>query len=117
MLKQKVSTLSGGMKRRVNLAAALLGEPRILVLDEPFAGVDAEHVDGMLAVLSDMAKNGVAQLISGHSPDMILPILNKVIVLAQGEIAFCGSVESFMAASRDGTAAGAMKSILQGKPS
>ena len=55
---KKVAELSGGMKRRVNLAVALLGDPELMVLDEPFAGVDTDNTDGIEKVLKEMAERG-----------------------------------------------------------
>lgn len=112
--RQKVSTLSGGMKRRVNLAAALLGESRLLVLDEPFSGVDAENIDGMLGILSDMADRGVTQMISGHSPDMLMPLIDRVMVLSNGHVAFLGEKEDFMKRANGGSAADALRNVLGG---
>jgi ABC-2 type transport system ATP-binding protein len=65
ILKKRVSSLSGGMKRRVNLAVCLMGAPKLLILDEPFTGVDMENADKMTALLKELAGDGIAQVISG----------------------------------------------------
>lgn len=62
----RVGALSGGMKRRLHVAAATLGDARILLLDEPFAGVDAESTKLLLRSLAEMKARGVAIVMSFH---------------------------------------------------
>lgn len=93
---QKISTLSGGMRRRVNLAVALLGKPTLLVLDELYSGVDTENIKIIQETLASMAQNGVSQIISGHSPEMILPYATHVMMLSHGEISFYGDRDAYL---------------------
>ncbi|MEL7602974.1 MAG: ABC transporter ATP-binding protein, partial [Bacillota bacterium] len=65
--KKRVRTLSGGTKRRVNLAAALVNDPALLILDEPLVGVDILHTANILGLLKSRADDGAAIVISGHS--------------------------------------------------
>lgn len=111
--KKRISTLSGGMKRRVNLAVALLGEPALLVLDEPFVGIDTDNIDGIEKILRTMAENGIAQIISGHSPDQLLPFLDQVMVLSQGQIVYRNDKNAFMQ-SAAGSTNQALKKIIHG---
>lgn len=112
LLGKRVKALSGGMKRRVNLAVALLSDPELLVLDEPFSGVDAEHTDCMLELLIEKRRLGVTQILSGHSPGTLLPLISKVMVLSEGRVAFFGDTASFLARSDDVNADRALKNIL-----
>ena len=95
--KKRVRDLSGGMKRRVNLAAALLGAPTLLVLDEPFAGMDFEAIENTLSLLAEQKKKGVSILLSDHSASRPLPLLDKVMVLREGKAVYCGFREDFLA--------------------
>jgi len=113
--KKKVSTLSGGMKRRVNLAVALLGQPELLVLDEPFAGVDADNTDWIETKLREMADGGVAQIVSGHSPDQIMPLIDSILVLSRGETVWYGSKETFLAEAEGVGVNRKMQSIIRGE--
>lgn len=113
--KKKVSALSGGMKRRVNLAVALLGEPELLVLDEPFAGVDTDNTDWIEQKLREMADGGVAIIVSGHSPEQMMPLLDRILVLSDAEAVWYGDKESFL---KDAETIGAnrkLQSIIRGE--
>ncbi|NCB50664.1 MAG: ABC transporter ATP-binding protein [Clostridia bacterium] len=110
--KKRVRELSGGMKRRVNLAVALLGSPSLLVLDEPFAGMDFEVIDNTLSLLAAQKAKGVALLLSDHSASRPLPLLDKVMVLREGIAVFNGSRGDFLALSSG--ADDALRLILAG---
>ena len=84
-LRKRISALSGGMKRRVNLGVALLGEPVLLVLDEPLAGVDAENTEIILDFLRERKSSGNTIVISGHDPG-VLSIADKELRLDQGRV-------------------------------
>ena len=84
-LRKRVSALSGGMKRRVNLGVAMLGEPQLLVLDEPLTGVDVENTQIILAFLKERKNSGNTIIISGHDPG-VLTIADKVLRLDQGRV-------------------------------
>lgn len=115
--RKKISELSGGMKRRVNLAVALLGEPELIVLDEPFAGVDTDNTDGIEKKLRELADGGTAQIVSGHSPEQMLPLIDKVMVLSCGEIAYLDDKDEFIRASEGVGINQFMQSIIHGKVS
>lgn len=110
---KKVSALSGGMKKRVNLAVALLGSPELLILDEPFAGVDAENCAGILQFLGEKAAAGTAQIISGHSAEQLMPLMTDVMVLSLGKILYLGEKDAFLAQTEHGDA-GAVQRLLRG---
>ena len=113
--KKKVSELSGGMKRRVNLAVALLGDPELMVLDEPFAGVDTDNTDGIVNVLKELAKHGTAQIVSGHSPEQMLPLIDRVLVLSCGQIAYLGDKQEFLRAAENVGVHQLMQNIIRGE--
>ena len=112
---KKVAELSGGMKRRVNLAVALLGDPELMVLDEPFAGVDTDNTDGIEKVLKEMAERGTAQIVSGHSPEQMLPLIDRVLVLSCGKIAYFGDKEEFLRAAEGVGVNQLMHNIIRGE--
>jgi ABC-2 type transport system ATP-binding protein len=115
--RQKVSTLSGGMKRRVNLGVALLGYPSLLVLDEPFSGVDIDHREIMQLFLKQLASLGVSQIISGHSLEDLLPLADQIMVLRGGQTVFYDDVGVFRQwmADASGQASLAFRSMINGK--
>lgn len=113
--EKKVSELSGGMKRRVNLAVALLGEPELIVLDEPFAGVDTDNTDGIEKVLGQLAASGTAQIVSGHSAEQMLPLIDKLLVLSLGQAVYFADKQSFLSQA-DGIGINQfMQNIIHGK--
>lgn len=114
---KKVAELSGGMKRRVNLAVALLGEPELIVLDEPFAGVDTDNTDGIEKRLRELADGGVALIVSGHSPEQMMPLINKVMVLSRGEIVYFDDKEALVSAAEGIGVSQMMQNIIRGKVS
>ena len=95
---KKVSKLSGGQKRRVGLAQALIGEPRILVLDEPTTGLDPVQRADLRRTLSVAGGRG-AVLLSTHQTEDVAALCERVIVLADGRIRFDGAVDDLIAAA------------------
>jgi len=90
--KKKIKHLSGGMKRRVNLAVALLNKPQAIIMDEPLAGVDTEHQASMITYLRELAQAGVTQIISGHSAEQLTPLVDTVMLLRKGQVVYWGDV-------------------------
>ena len=80
-LKKKINTLSGGMKRRVNLAMTLINEPKLLVADEPFAGLDSIQREKVIVYLTKLAKQGVTQIISSHIDESLEKLSDNIIYL------------------------------------
>ena len=95
---KKVSKLSGGQKRRVGLAQALIGEPRILVLDEPTTGLDPVQRADLRRTLSVAGGRG-AVLLSTHQTEDVAALCERVIVLADGRVRFDGAVDDLVAAA------------------
>ncbi len=88
---KRVGKLSGGQRRRVALAQALLGAPRILVLDEPTTGLDPAQRASLRQTLSVIAADA-AVVLSTHQTEDVAALCERVVVLAAGEVRFDGSV-------------------------
>ena len=86
----KIRKLSGGMRRRVALAQALLGHPELLVLDEPTAGLDPEQRMRFREVVSAIAAEHTV-LLSTHQTDDVAALCDRVLVLSEGAVRFDGS--------------------------
>ncbi|SOC88044.1 ABC-2 type transport system ATP-binding protein [Curtobacterium sp. 314Chir4.1] len=85
-----VEKLSLGNQQRVQVAAALAHDPEVLVLDEPFSGLDPMAVDVVLAVLREAAAGGVPVLFSSHQLDVVERLCDDVVVIAGGTIRAAG---------------------------
>ena len=88
-----VEALSLGNQQRAQIAAALVHDPEVLVLDEPFSGLDPIAVESVLAVLKDRADAGVPVLFSSHQLDIVERLCDDLVVIADGEIRASGSRE------------------------
>ena len=86
----KIRRLSGGMRRRVAVAQALLGDPRLVLFDEPTAGLDPEERLRFRAVASDVGSRH-AVVLSTHNTDDVAALCDRVVVLLEGRVAFGGS--------------------------
>jgi len=86
----RVSHFSGGMKRRLNLACAVLHEPRLLLLDEPTVGVDPQARQRIWDMLEGLRKNGTALLHSSHQLDEVETTCGRVVILDQGSVRWAG---------------------------
>src|SRR5207302_8776441 len=84
--KSKIVTLSGGMKRRVMIAKALVHEPQVLFLDEPTAGVDVELRQGMWQVVRELRDSGVTIILTTHYIEEAELMADRVGVINKGEI-------------------------------
>jgi ABC-2 type transport system ATP-binding protein len=89
----ELQALSHGNQQRLQLAAALVFEPQILVLDEPFAGLDPVAVDVMTAVLRERADAGLPVIFSSHELDLVERICDRVAIIDHGRRLACGTVD------------------------
>lgn len=88
-----VEALSHGNQQRVQLAAALVHDPELLVLDEPFGGLDPIAVDTMSEVLREQAAAGKAVVFSSHQLDLVEDLCEEVAIINAGRIVLSGNVE------------------------
>jgi ABC-2 type transport system ATP-binding protein len=88
---QPVRTLSGGMQRRLNLVASLLHQPRLLLLDEPTAGVDAPSLEHIEAVLRDQCANGTGILLVTHDLELVERLSHRAVVMVGGRVVLEGT--------------------------
>ena len=88
-----VEKLSLGNQQRVQLAAALVSRPEVLILDEPFSGLDPVGVDSLAQGLLDQAKEGVPVVFSSHQLDLVERLCDSVGILARGRMVATGTVE------------------------
>ena len=97
--KSKLEELSHGNQQRVQLAAALVHDPRLLVLDEPFSGLDPIGIETMTDVLRDRTKAGVGVIFSSHQLDLVEDVCEDVVIIARGRIVAAGPIEELKSAS------------------
>jgi ABC-2 type transport system ATP-binding protein len=90
----KIEELSHGNQQRVQLAAALLHEPELLVLDEPFAGLDPLAVHTLVDVLRGEASRGAAVLFSSHQLELVADICKEVAIIDHGRIVATGDLDA-----------------------
>jgi ABC-2 type transport system ATP-binding protein len=93
----RLDALSHGNQQRVQLIAALVGEPDLLVLDEPFAGLDPIAMDAMGGLLSDVAARGVTVLFSSHQLDLVQDLCQDVVIIDHGRIVLAGDLAKLRA--------------------
>jgi ABC-2 type transport system ATP-binding protein len=89
----KVEALSHGNQQRVQLAAALVHDPEVLVLDEPLAGLDPTGVDAISEVLVEQAHSGRCVLFSSHQLDLVEDLCESVIIIDHGRLVASGDVD------------------------
>ncbi|PIE51137.1 LPS export ABC transporter ATP-binding protein [Candidatus Fermentibacteria bacterium] len=91
--KQKAYTLSGGERRRVEIARALVTDPGFLLLDEPFAGIDPIAVAEIQGIIRTLAERGLGVLITDHSVRETLAITDRAYIMFDGRVLISGSAE------------------------
>ncbi len=86
ILKQKVSTYSGGMKRRLNIGAALLHQPKLVVLDEPTVGIDIVARNQILDAILKLKEMGITVIYCGHYMEEVEKICDRICMLHNGKV-------------------------------
>jgi ABC-2 type transport system ATP-binding protein len=89
----KVESLSHGNQQRVQLAAALLHDPELLILDEPLAGLDPSGIDTISEVLVERARRGCGVLFSSHQLDQVENLCESVVIIDHGHLVTSGTVD------------------------
>ena len=94
--KSKYKTYSLGMKQRLGIAAALLPNPKLLMLDEPTNGLDPEGIQEVRALLRSLADNGTTVFVSSHLLSELEIISDYLVMLRKGEVVFTGKISDLM---------------------
>ena len=89
--------LSGGERRRVEIARALAAEPRFMLLDEPFAGVDPLSVLDIQRIIRELTQRGIGVLITDHNVRETLGVCSRAYIVNQGTVIAAGSAEEVLA--------------------
>lgn len=91
-----VQALSWGMKRKLCLAAALLDEPQVLLLDEPFSGLDYYGIREMRAAIRENREAGLTQVVTGHDLECFVDLVDDLTVLDTGRLVLHGAPETVL---------------------
>ncbi len=94
--KSKAGDLSGGERRRLEIARCLVSQPQIIMLDEPFAGIDPVTVQSIQIVIKELSQQGIAVLITDHAAREILQVTDRTYVVSAGQILCSGSAEEIV---------------------
>ena len=97
--RDKISSLSGGMAQRVQLAAAMVHGPDLLVLDEPFAGLDPVAVQFLSEVVTEHTRAGRNLLFSSHQLDLVEDLCESITLLSRGRVVLHGDLRTLKAQS------------------
>ena len=87
--KKKIKTYSGGMKQRLGIAQALLNEPKLLILDEPTAGLDPKERVRFRNLIESLGKESIV-LLSTHIVSDIEHIADEILMIKEGRLIYCG---------------------------
>jgi ABC-2 type transport system ATP-binding protein len=98
--KSKYKTYSLGMKQRLGIAAALLPNPKLLMLDEPTNGLDPEGIQEVRALLRSLADSGTTVFVSSHLLSELEIISDYLVMLRKGEVVFAGKIEELLLAQQ-----------------
>jgi lipopolysaccharide export system ATP-binding protein len=94
--KSKAYALSGGERRRLEITRALVTEPKFMMLDEPFAGVDPIAVHDIQTIVSGLRHRGIGVLISDHNVEQTLDIVDRAYIMFEGKVQVSGSVRELV---------------------
>jgi lipopolysaccharide export system ATP-binding protein len=88
--------LSGGERRRLEITRALVGQPKFMLLDEPFAGVDPIAVHDIQQIVSDLRRRNIGVLISDHNVEQTLDIVDRAYIMYDGRVRVSGTVSELV---------------------
>jgi lipopolysaccharide export system ATP-binding protein len=93
---QKAWTLSGGEKRRLEVARCMIGSPKLIMLDEPFVGIDPITVGDLKVIIRKLVDRGIGVLITDHNVRETLPIIDRAYLIYDGRIIVEGSADQLL---------------------
>jgi ABC-2 type transport system ATP-binding protein len=96
VLRKKVSSYSGGMKRRLNIGAALLHEPKIIIMDEPTVGLDVDSRNQILNTVTELKRQGAGIIYAGHYMEEMERIIDKICVIDRGKCILFGDKDELL---------------------
>ena len=96
LAKQKAFTLSGGERRRLEITRALATNPKFIMLDEPFGGVDPINVNEVQQIIANLRDRGLGILITDHNVRETLAVVDRAYLICNGEILFAGSGDQLL---------------------
>jgi lipopolysaccharide export system ATP-binding protein len=94
--KSRAFQLSGGERRRLEITRALVTEPKFMMLDEPFAGVDPIAVHDIQSIVADLRTRGIGVLISDHNVEQTLDIVDRAYIMFDGQVKVSGTVRELV---------------------
>jgi lipopolysaccharide export system ATP-binding protein len=92
----KAYALSGGERRRLEITRALVGRPKFMLLDEPFAGVDPIAVHDIQQIVADLRERNIGVLISDHNVEQTLDIVDRAYIMYEGRVRVSGTVSELV---------------------
>lgn len=95
-LNQSINNYSHGMKQKISLIAALIHEPQVLILDEPFVGLDPISTHKLKEEMQRLASNGATILFSTHILDVAEKLCNKIAILKEGKLIYSGKMSELI---------------------
>lgn len=95
--RQKAWSLSGGEKRRLEVARAMIQDPKIILLDEPFVGIDPITISDLKSLISKLRAQGLGVLITDHNVRETLPVIDRAYLIYDGKILMEGTSEQILA--------------------
>ena len=95
--KQRIETFSGGMKRRINIAAGILHRPRVLLMDEPTVGIDPQSRNHILDTVRELNREGMTVLYTSHYMEEVEALCDSIAIVDHGRVIAQGSLEELRA--------------------
>lgn len=98
-----ISSFSHGMKQKLALISAMIHDPKLLIFDEPFVGLDPQASATLKGIMHELCDNGSAIFFSTHVLDVAQKLCNKVAMISQGKLVFAGTMEALLAEKAGGS--------------
>jgi len=95
--KKRIDTFSGGMKRRINIAAGILHRPRVLLMDEPTVGIDPQSRNHILDTVRELNRGGMTVLYTSHYMEEVEALCDRIAIIDHGSVIADGSLEDLRA--------------------